>query len=887
MNQRIMECLQDRTGHNILPFMWMKGETQDVIKKEIEKIFDAGIRAVCLESRPHPDFMGEKWWSDFDLILEECKKRGMRIWILDDSHFPTGLANGLLKEKYPERARKYLSVKTYDVSGPVTAGTLDLGSAVKKSISWMDLGKPMEMPLIDEQKIVAVHAHRLIRDDVISEDYIDFTGDAKDGSLRLDLPEGNWRILVIHTTYDEGAHPDYIHMIDPVSVSTLIEAVYEPHYAHYKDEFGKTIAGFFSDEPGFYNVFGFEFNEMVGRKMMPLPWTDELCGMLKEKLGDSCDAYLAYLWYPCEEGQHAADVRYAYMDAVTRLYEKHFSKQLGKWCSDHGVEYIGHVLEDNNVSTRLGAGAGHYFRAMSGQAMAGIDIIGDQIVPGRPNTARHGFNTLDGRFFHYVETKMGASAAHFQPEKGGRLMCEAFGAYGWRFGVRDMKWLADHLISRGVNYLVPHAFSMAQYPDVDCPPHFYAGGHNPEYPAFAKLMPYVARLAHLFEGGKWLPEVGILYRAGSEWAGDADLEEYIAEELHRAGIDYAIVPADALSDTERYQSCVADGKLVINGIPLKALIVPGAEWLDPKAVQFASEHPDVKIVIAGSEPAGVAGAYMAEGQLETEIPVVKVSELAEKVLEAGALRFPFTPDDGSGAYDASFYRYQSDEGEIRMIFNESLSHVLEGEMAMELPADNMRVFCYDAMKNRVMSVPQEVRDRTAYVKLKLMPYESAVLFAADEGTESFRGAKYTEKCDLSKDWEVSCAKAGDAPEYEPYAKMETLVPVSDTLPKFSGFMKYRKEVEIADPEKHYALECEHVYEVARVLVNGTEADFRICPPYRFDLTGAFKPGRNVIEIEAANTPARDVLNYDQAPFGHEKGVYEPSGMFGKVTLLCD
>ena len=32
-------------------------------------------------------------------------------------------------------------------------------------------------------------------------------------------------------------------------------------------------------------------------------------------------------------------------------------------------------------------------------------------------------------------------------------MCELFGAYGWNFGVRDMKYLLDHLLCRGVPQL--------------------------------------------------------------------------------------------------------------------------------------------------------------------------------------------------------------------------------------------------------------------------------------------------------------------------------------------------------------------------------------------------------------------------------------------------
>ena len=68
----------------ILPFLWMKGESTDIIQEEIEKIDECGIKAICLESRPHPDFMGAKWWDDLAFIIREAKKRQMKIWILDD-----------------------------------------------------------------------------------------------------------------------------------------------------------------------------------------------------------------------------------------------------------------------------------------------------------------------------------------------------------------------------------------------------------------------------------------------------------------------------------------------------------------------------------------------------------------------------------------------------------------------------------------------------------------------------------------------------------------------------------------------------------------------------------------------------------------------------------
>ena len=66
-------------------------------------------------------------------------------------------------------------------------------------------------------------------------------------------------------------------------------------------------------------------------------------------------------------------------------------------------------------------------------------------------------------------------------------MCEAFGAYGWNEGLKMMKWITDHLIVRGINHLVPHAFDPKEFPDFDCPPHFYAHGMNRSFDIFRCL----------------------------------------------------------------------------------------------------------------------------------------------------------------------------------------------------------------------------------------------------------------------------------------------------------------------------------------------------------------------------------------------------------------
>ena len=94
---RLQEALAGQQDNYIFPFLWMHGEEENLLRREIEKIAECGIGALCMESRPHPDFGGPRWWHDVDIVMEEARKRKMRVWLLDDRKFPTGFANGYLE----------------------------------------------------------------------------------------------------------------------------------------------------------------------------------------------------------------------------------------------------------------------------------------------------------------------------------------------------------------------------------------------------------------------------------------------------------------------------------------------------------------------------------------------------------------------------------------------------------------------------------------------------------------------------------------------------------------------------------------------------------------------------------------------------------------------
>lgn len=56
MERQLQEVLDGTTGNYILPFLWLRGEGEEVLTEEVEKIYQSGIRAFCVESRPHNDF---------------------------------------------------------------------------------------------------------------------------------------------------------------------------------------------------------------------------------------------------------------------------------------------------------------------------------------------------------------------------------------------------------------------------------------------------------------------------------------------------------------------------------------------------------------------------------------------------------------------------------------------------------------------------------------------------------------------------------------------------------------------------------------------------------------------------------------------------------------
>lgn len=283
MTAYYQQVLEGTYDNHVLPFLWMKGESHKTIAEYLEKIAGADIHEVCLESRPHPVFCGEGWWRDLRFVIDECKQLGLKLWILDDAHFPTGFANGAVKEAVPELRKIVLTHRTLNIVGPTSAASIALANMFDKTehfygVTFMQDGSPVDV------------AYRVIDD-----------ADGNPSRLVFDAPAGLTQACVMFTSGKTSYNEDYINMVDRASVAQLIDAVYEPHFEHLGDEFGKTILGFFSDEPGFANEKGTTgpdgiSDTLIGKATAPLPWSAELERRLRTALGERYLDELPHLW---------------------------------------------------------------------------------------------------------------------------------------------------------------------------------------------------------------------------------------------------------------------------------------------------------------------------------------------------------------------------------------------------------------------------------------------------------------------------------------------------------------------------------------------------------------------------------------------------------------
>lgn len=859
MDQRLLECLRGEYACYQFPFLWLHGdESQERILEEITAIKNSGFSAFCVESRPYEAFCEQPWWRDMGFILRTARQMDMKVWLLDDQHFPTGYAAGFFeKEEHAHLRKKMIREVQAEVIGPMRCCKVDVGG-------WLDPAR---------ERILSVTAYPHVEggERLDASGAMDLTDTLQDGTVYFDVPKGVWRVCTLIETDGTGGGitaTSYIDMLNRASCEAMLRAVYIPHYEHFSEYFGNTFVGFFSDEPGFLNRTH-TYHNTLGVFGEKYPWSPALPALIAQSAGVSEEKLrllLPALWE--DVGEQTALLRMHYMETVSRLYRENFSFLLGDWCRAHGVQYIGHVIEDQNAHMRLGYGSGHYFRALDGQDMAGIDIVLTQDIPGLGNRVHRGpacdGGRFDGSFFRYTLPKLAASHAHIDPLKKGRAMCEIFGAFGWAEGLPYMKGLADIMLASGVNHFVPHAFS-AKVEDPDCPPHFYNGGRYIHYPLFSRLVGYMDRLSHLLSDSLHRADVAVFYNAEGEWTGGKNQPfSEVCAALTQGTVDFDILPFDVLTTAD-----VEEGRLRVGGESYGALIVSESEILPYDRLAHFAElaKQGLCVLFTDSLPRASAEGSAIDALLPHFATVP--TEALSATLHARRL----AALSGEGLSHLRHYRAERNGRRLLLLSNEDVSEDLP--ISLSLPEADGDCLLYEPWDNKLY------RGRVQNGRLALTLEKGNLLVAIfgediPEGTPAFTEEK--ESILLSLCYDIALKEEG-AEAFAAYRTASPLIDITapDRLPHFSGSVRYRTRFKAR--EGYTVLDLGEVGETAEVWLNGVYLGARVNPPYKFSLRDALREGENDLEVITVSNAAHRRRDY------FSRFIFiPPTGILGDVRL---
>ena len=847
------------TNH-IRPFLWYANENAEVVCQTLDTLRASGIMEVVLENRGGDWWGTERWWTMLDKTLEHCEKTGMRLWLLDDSHVSTGSANDSLKK--PENAcfrPKNIKLDGMDIAAPFFGGAIRL-------------------PLLEgDEKLLQVLAYPVdaTTGEVLPKP-IDLTDKIVDELCIAELPEGRWRIFfVIQAASDHsGFFSYYITMLNRASCRHLIDEIHEKVYEHCGKHFGKAFAGFFSDEPAFGNCNGeYDYENKINRVgeffRRVLAWDDALPAELAKELSMS-EAQVKSLIpaFMAEIKDTSMRFRLAYMNVITRLWKENFSEQLGEWCHAHGVEYIGHVLEDGGAHMHFGFGCGHFFRSMCGQDMAGWDIVLGQMIPFGTN-----LDHLESRifikenFYQYTLPKLAASLGHHYPHMKNRVICEVMGGYGWAAGVSFMKYLFSFCIANGTNHFVPHAFSMfppkcfngASRTQVDLsslppgfcltylPPTFYACGFNPQSPAIERMFNYIQRVSRLLNGTH-RPDVALFYAVEADWMhGEAQNMDDVAAVLTRGGLDFDFLDADMLHDSAL---SVNDGTITLHGESYRAVVVPYSAQIPASLMQRFGElaNKGARIIFVNALPSEIVKDCEMAATENNRLETVPFDGLAAALASCKHVCIE------KAAPELRFYHLEKGDGKgIVIFFNEGKNTVDTFVSLKEFGSD---LAVYDPWDDERFAAQRRqdgaLRLRIAPLQLLVVEYgngiDAATLrpFLYDDFAMKALPLKYDiYKKEITED------------EFSPLLSQSAPINllVAKNLTRSCAEFKYVTEFDCDDPSKISVIRIPKCGECVKMTLNGEEFPWECGPVAQFDVRGKLLKGTNRIEFLTADSPA--------------------------------
>lgn len=806
------------------PLFWMHGdETPAQLQSELRNVLEGGNGTFTAESRPHKDWLGEGWYRDLGINVEFARKNNLTMFIFDDWWWPSQMMGGRVPPQY---GSKVLDAVAARVTGPAKAPEAGYDDA---NLIAVVAGRELDGGTIDGQSLV------------------DLTSRIKDGKLLWDAPAGSWSIMKFTWKFkgNKGDQQKYISVdgASPECVDWFIRTVYQPHYDRFKADFGKTITGYFYDEPETQGDWGSDVAKVIAERKLDLP---KLLVGYKFKLA----------------GEEQTAAYYSYIDAFAESWGRTMYGGMARWCRDHDVVSMGHFMEHDSCFFSRTMSGGNLMQLQKYSDMGGIDLVCRQLYPGQRKMGI------------YQTPKLASSISHTYNKKDDIAFSEIYGGYDQELTYPQMKWLADWHQVRGVNFLIPHSFNPRAPYDKDYPPYFANGGFEPRWPLYRVWADYTNRLSLMLTGGRHVCPVAFLQLGQSYHVGNKQRPEEFTSALQDALFDSDWLLYDAWEDDAKLE-----GKTIrLHKEDYRILVMPAAEVIPYPTLAKARRFFENGGVVVAYDMLPTRSATLGHGskdiaQLCEEIWGAAAPSLTRcKTSKAGGRSYFLpakpTPEDvrkvliedagihptlevtaGDTDHWLHVLHRQKDERDVFLVCNQN--HQGEARRFTFRITAKGEPECWDPMRNQITSVPfRRIDAETVEVDVTLEPSESVLLvFAAEKRPLPPREVAATHPGLLVIPVAREAPNTPPAATPEKEAKGRTFAKSPVAADVFDGRCEIPATVDSQKFRCILTMDELTPEDAAKVTINAAPAGGFIGKPYQLDVSGFLKPGTNTIRIE--------------------------------------
>ncbi len=561
---------------------WSETMNKTEMRRQMRFMKKCGIRQFFIYASygmTHPVFLSKDWWDYVGFTIEEARKLGMHVWIYDDLAWPSGTAAGHVLREHPEYRCRIIACNTKEIpAGDIfvySGGDLPLETLREQDGKWLpielneykcwinDTGKAAKLTCIDIRSYNGVEL----------------------GSMRS---AGTWN------------QRGYVDMLSPEAVKCWMQYIHIPYKEKFGEHFGKTLRGFFFDEPVLtpYTAY-FSFFDLVYHGQGPcIAYTPGLFEMFQKRYGYDLCGRIHAIFYDAPDARR---VRSDYWALATELMSLAFGKTLSEWCTQNHLMLTGHSMyEEPTIYKNRLFSCGEIYTLEKYEHIPGADLLGHQ-TPFRekPNSPvpEWGKNSI-------FNTKLPPAIARYSGAR--RCMVEAFGILGGNGTMAQQKDINNFLAAMGVNFVNDNTLMYAMPPN--CAGRSFT---QPWFKHYGKFYETSTRLSEFAAWGRLDTEIAVMspetsYRSLTPMHRDIPCDPLIAQAVNNtlfalmtSHIDFELIFEEVVAAAP-----VKKGTLAAPNSAFRLLILPYAKVISStvaeKLLQFC--RGGGQLVFTGCRP---------------------------------------------------------------------------------------------------------------------------------------------------------------------------------------------------------------------------------------------------------------------------------------------